>query len=48
MEVFNFVARLASAVTDFGALETLRNVYRNLNKRCLCLSSAELQAFHPK
>ena len=33
MEVLNFVVRLASAVTDFGALETLRNAYRTLNKR---------------
>jgi hypothetical protein len=33
MEVFNFVVRLASAVADFGALETLRNAYRTLNKR---------------
>jgi hypothetical protein len=33
MEVFNFVARLVSAMTDFGALETLRNTYRTLNKR---------------
>ena len=33
MEVLNFVVRLASAVTDFGALETLRKAYRTLNKR---------------
>ena len=33
MEVLNFVVRLASAVADFGALETLRNAYQTLNKR---------------
>jgi hypothetical protein len=33
MEVLNFVARLVSAMTDFGALEALRNTYRTLNKR---------------
>src|ERR1700730_10518356 len=33
MEVLNFVVRLASAVTDFGALENLRNAYRTFNKR---------------